>query len=199
MRENTRAILILAFLAGLSGIFFWIIPVEKAIKTTNAHADAVLQKSVTDERALADEPRVRSLAQHIRNDLKGLRNRFSADDTNQALLGDLQTASARNHLAVIGIKPAVMETTPPQLASANPRASSNPFDTARRQESEISVRGSYRNILSFLRDLSRMPTLARVLNVQLDRTNTDDIASATPSLDAAIQVQTIHLDRTILQ
>lgn len=196
MRENARAILILAVTACILGIFFWIIPSEKAIEATNAHADAVLQKSVTDERALTEEPRVRLLAQRIRNDLKGLRNRFSADDTNQALLGDLQTAAVRNRLTVIGVKPAVMETEAP--ASANPRASPNPFDAARRQESEISVRGSYRDILSFLHDLSRMPTLARVLNVQLDRTNTDNIAGASSSLDAAIQVQTIHLDRTIL-
>jgi len=198
MRENTRAVLILSVLASFAGIFFWIIPAEKAIEATNARANAVLQKSVTDERALTDEPRVRLLAQRIRGDLKDLRNRFSAGDTNQALLGDLQTAAARNRLTVIGLKPAVMEITPRQPASADAQASSNPFDAAQRQESEISVRGSYRDILSFLRNLSRMPTLARVLNVQLDRTNADDIAAQTPSLDAAIAVRTIRLDRTII-
>jgi hypothetical protein len=61
------------------------------------------------------------------------------------------------------------------------------------------VRGSFHDILTFLRDLSRMPTLARVLTVQLDRTNIDNIAGATPSIDAAILVQTIHLDQTIFQ
>jgi Tfp pilus assembly protein PilO len=199
MRENTRVILILTLLAGFSCIYFLIVPAEKAIEATNGRAEVVLQKSVADERALADEPRVRSLAQHIRNDLKGLHNRFSTNDTNQALLGDLQTAAARNHISVIGIKPAGPEFTQLQPASAAARASSNPFDTAQRQECEISVRGSFHDILTFLRDLSRMPTLARVLTVQLDRTNIDNIAGATPSIDAAILVQTIHLDQTIFQ
>ena len=59
----------------------------------------------------------------------------------------------------------------PATAHVDAQPSPNPFDAAPRQESEISVRGSYRDVISFLRDLSHMPTLARVLAAQLDRTN----------------------------
>jgi Tfp pilus assembly protein PilO len=198
MSENARAVLLLSALTFLAGIVFWIAPTEKTIRAISARADAARQKSVTDEHALAAEPRVRLLAQRIRGDLKGLRKRFSVGDTNQALLGDLQTAAARNRLAVTGVKPTVLGIAPPQPTYANAQASPNPFEAAQRQESEISVRGSYRDILSFLRDLSRMPTLARVLNVQLDRTTDNDLADGSPSLDAAIQLETIRLDRSII-
>jgi Tfp pilus assembly protein PilO len=197
MKENARAILLLALLACFAGTYFWIVPAETTIEATNAHAEVVLREASTDERALADEPRVRLLAQRIRNDLKGLRIRPSAGDTSQALLGDLQTAAARNRLVVVGVKPALAETAA-QPPRAEAQASPNPFDTARRQDSDISVHGSYRDVVYFLRDLSRMPTLTRVLSVQLDRSNNGAPAGGTPSLDATVRVQTIRLDRTIV-
>jgi Tfp pilus assembly protein PilO len=181
MRENTRAIFLLTLATLFTVAYFWIAPAEKAVEATNAQADAVLQEAEADERALADEPRVRLLAQRIRGDLKGLRIRPASGDMSQALLGDLQTAAARNRLTVVGVKPATAEAADTQ-----------------RQESEISVRGSYRDTLSFLRDLSHMPTLARVLAVQLDRTNDGAPTNNAPSIDAVIRVQTIRLDRTIL-
>jgi Tfp pilus assembly protein PilO len=168
MKNSIRATWLLCAMVIVAGIYFRIMPLEAEITDTNARSEVILQQASTDERALQDEPRMRLTAQHIRNDLAGLRIR-SSDNTCQALLGDLQATALRNNLTVTAVKP----LSDPQHA----------------RELEISAHGSYRDIVHFLRDLSHMPTLARVLSVQLDR-NTNDLHPLS-TLDAVTRIQTI--------
>lgn len=202
MKNNISAIRLLCVLVIAAGIYFRVMPLEEKISLTQASSAALLQQTITDERALQDEPRIRLLAQKIRNDLKGLRIRSSANgDTNQALLGDLQTTATRNHLIVTAVKPdfngntqSVNGATMPQ--SDAPKQSETLADPKRTRDLDISVRGSYHDIVFFLRDLSHMPTLTRVLAVQLDRRNED--TSTSPYLDAAAHIQTVSLDRSLI-
>jgi hypothetical protein len=113
-------------------------------------------------------------------------------------LGDVQAVAERDSLAVSSLKPTT-SFQPVPLASPAASTSSNPFDAAQTDDFDVSVRGSYRDIVSFLRDLSHMPTLTRVVSAQLDRSSTGDALDGTPLLDATIHIQTLRLDPTTLQ
>jgi Tfp pilus assembly protein PilO len=193
MKNHARGMVLFSLLVISATIYFGIIPAEEKISTANANAEALLRHAITDEHALEDEPRILLLAGRIRENLKGLRIRSSDNaDAGQALLGDVQTIAFHRHLIVTALKPSPTIITPPDgQKPVDPLT-----DPRRSRDVDVAVRGSYSDVLFFLRDISRMPTLARVITVQLDRENDDTNVSSV--LEATTHIQTISLDRSLI-
>jgi Tfp pilus assembly protein PilO len=196
--DPARLIWLLAALVLAAGVLLLIKPAEDDLAATSARGDTLLQQALSAEEALKNQARVRALAAHIRQELATVTLRGNASQSVEALLGDVQTVAQRDSLVVSALKPA-SSFQPTPLALATPSTSSNPFDAAQTDNFDIGVRGSYRDIVSFLRDLSHMPTLTRVVSAQLDRSSTGTAIDSTPLLDASIRIQTIRLDPTTLQ
>jgi Tfp pilus assembly protein PilO len=196
--DPARLLWLLSALVLAGGVLFLIKPAEDDLAATDARADTLLQQSLSAEQALQNRARVQGLAQRIRQELASITVRGNASESIEALLGDVQGVAARDSLVVSSLKPTDSLQLPPVIL-ATPAAGANAFDTAQTDDYDISVRGSYRDIVSFLRDLSHMPTLTRVVRAELDRSSTGAASDGTPLLDATIHVQTIRLDPKTLQ
>jgi Tfp pilus assembly protein PilO len=196
--DPARLLWLLAAMVLAAGVLFVVKPAEDDLSATDARADTLLQQSLDAEEALKNRARVQAAAAHIRQELASVTLHGNASQSIEALLGDVQAVAERDSLAVSSLKPTT-SFQPVPLASPAASTSSNPFDAAQTDDFDISVRGSYRDIVSFLRDLSHMPTLTRVVSAQLDRSSTGDALDGTPLLDATIHIQTLRLDPTTLQ
>lgn len=196
--DPARLLWLLAAMVLAAGLLFLIKPAEDELSTTDGRADTLAQQALSAEQALKNRGRVQALATHIRQELATVTLRGNASQSVEALLGDVQTVAQRDSLTVSELKPTTA-FQPASTAAATPAPFFNPFDAAQTDEFDIGVRGSYRDIVSFLHDLSHMPTLTRVVSAQLDRSSTGNAPDGTPLLDATIHIQTIRLDPRTLQ
>ncbi|HTV72426.1 MAG TPA: hypothetical protein VME66_01815 [Candidatus Acidoferrales bacterium] len=196
--DPARLLWMLAALVLAGGALFLIKPAEDDLSATDAHSDALLQQALSAEEALQERARVQALASRIRQELASVTLRHTASESVEALLGDVQNIAARDTLTVSELKPTSSFETAP-VALATPSASANPLDSAQTSDYDISVRGSYRDIVSFLRDLSHMATLTRVVSAELERSSTGAASDGSPLLDATVHIQTIHLDPSAVQ
>lgn len=189
MKFRVHTFLCISALLLLAGIF-WIVPLERDISATNARARAALERAISDERALRDAPRVRVLARRIRATLDGVRLHATGSESSETLLHDIALLASHDRLTVTAIKPAfVSSASPPPFISS----SSSPLAGARFDDFDVSVHGTYRDTVGFLRDLSHISTLTRVISLQVERSN-ESTSGDTPALDALIHVQTIRFD-----
>jgi Tfp pilus assembly protein PilO len=137
-------------------------------------------------------PRVRALARRIRTTLDGVRLHATGSESSETLLHDIAQLASRDGLTVTAIKPTFgSSASPPPFISA----SSSPLADARYDDFDISVHGAYRDTVGFLRNLSRISTLTRVISLQVERSN-ESASGDIPALDALIHVQTIRFDPT---
>jgi Tfp pilus assembly protein PilO len=196
--DPARLLWLLAALVLAGGVLLLIRPAEENLSAVDAQSDALLQQSLSAEQALRERARVQEIASHIREELAGVTLRDTASESMEALLGDVQGVAARDSLTVSEVRPTAPFESP-AASLATPPASGNPLDAAQKNDYDISVRGSYRDIVEFLRDLSHMPTLTRVVSAELERSSTGLAPDGSPLLDATVHVQTIRLDPTALQ
>ncbi|HEY0799178.1 MAG TPA: hypothetical protein VGD50_08505 [Candidatus Baltobacteraceae bacterium] len=192
-QDPARLLWLLAVLVLAGGGYFIIKPAEQMLSATDAQTQSLTQQALTDEQALQNRARFEIQARQIRAELASITVRGNVSESTEALLNDVSTVAGRDAVEVTSLKPsAAFQTIPTPSTSSAP--STNPFDAAQVDDFDVVVRGSYRNIVAFLRDLSHMPTLTRVVDAQLDRSNAAEAADGTPSLDATVHIQTIRLD-----
>jgi Tfp pilus assembly protein PilO len=189
-----RLIVLCAVLLVATGALFLIKPMEQSIAQSRERADQAAQQARIDERELLDRPRVEAQARRIRAEINGVRLHATLSESNETLLRDLQKTALRNHLTVQSLKPGM--SSMPSSTATPPTALTDPLSGAHRDAFDITVHGTYRDFVLFLRDLSRMPTLTQVVSFQLNRSNLEATTPAEPSLDALVHIQTIRLDHT---
>lgn len=189
--DPAASIWILASIVLIAGTLAVLRPFERAIGAATERAHAAELRANAEEAALTRRTQIAALAARIRRDLRGVVARSDPGAEATGLLLDTQKLAAQSGVRIISIQPeAAAPRGPAPQVGTKGRSGSEPDPGEVAETFELRLRGDFRHLVSMIRSLSLMPTLARVLDARLERH--DDATSHAVAIEATVRLATVR-------
>lgn len=161
MTGRVRTLWLVAVLVVAAGYALVIVPGEREVVSTEAHAKVLYDEENIDESKLSRAAELSALRSRIQSDLHRLGGDGSTSATAAAVLDLLEQEGKRFHTDVRSISPGVQPVDKRSRSSAGPLKGS---------DWDIVIRGGFRDILSLIADTPRHDVLLEIRDVDFSAT-----------------------------
>jgi Tfp pilus assembly protein PilO len=147
-----------------------------SIERSRAAAEALYRSTMHNERLIAQAAELRAAQAAAEADLQHISMERSLSAATASLLSTLEVVAAREHAEISGVDPGRTTLEDRLLAT----------------DLTLRVRGKFRNIVSFVEDVSRQAVLLKVSNTELAIASEPEHAPE-PNLDATVHATLYRL------
>lgn len=181
--DDVRMIWMLAAILLFGGLFAVETRYQAAISASYDHAETLYRETVADNRLIGEA----AVLSRIQNRAEGDLMRISHDATLSAntanLLSMLHASAQRFGTKIMAVQP-----------GADPEETADESEPALQPSSlTIRIRGTFRDLLSFVEDLSHHATLLSVSDTEMSLANGDAASAQEPRLDATVHATLYRL------
>lgn len=161
MTGRVRTLWLAAALIIAAGYALVVVPGEREVVSTEAHAKVLYDEENIDESKLSRAAELSALRARVQSDLQRLGGNGSASATAAAVLDLLEQEGKRFHTEVRSISPDVQPVD---------KRSHGSVGTLKGSDWDIVIRGGFREILSLLADTPRHDVLLEIRDVDFTAT-----------------------------
>ncbi len=183
--SDAGALWLTAFIIFLGGSYVVETQCREAIGQSAARSQALYERTVSNERTIAEAPSLRRLQATVEGDVRHLSRDVSLSITTAQLLAMLQSTASIHHVEVIAVEPE--QSRLPAISPA-PQTDETPW--LEPEPVTVRVRGGFRDLLYFIEAISRQRTLLEIDDAQVQM---DPAQSEAGSLDADVHTTLYRL------
>lgn len=181
--DDIRMLWILASLVLLGGSFYVQTRYQAAISASYERSETLYRETVADNRIIGESAVLSRIEERAESDLMRVSHDTTLSASTANLLATLHASAERFRTRIVAIQPG---TDPENVAhESNPALQSSALT--------IRLRGTFRDVLSFVEDLSHHATLLNVSDTEMSLASGDVTNGGEPALDATVHATLYRL------
>jgi hypothetical protein len=181
--DDIRILWILVVVVLLGGSFYVQTRYQSAISESYDHSETLYRETVADNRIIGEAAVLSRIEKRAENDLKRVSHDTTVSASTANLLSTLHASAKRFRTSIVAVQPG---TVPASTASESEPALQPNSLTLR-------LRGTFRDVLGFVEDLSHHATLLSVSDTEMSLANENGVNGFEPRLDATVHATLYRL------